>query len=653
MIQYKLPLWPDKIKTLRNALICIAFICNIPVNCQISFQEDTIKIKEVVITRKKFSSELQGYKKKTIDSTILRNYSNGTLAEVLSEHSGIFIKSYGMGGSATPTLRGTGASQTQIAWNGINFNNPMLGQSDLSLLPAGLIDDIQILYGGASMPMNNGGLGGIINLETKPVWKKETVISLNPTMGSFGRYTGFLTVKSGNILFQSVTKAFYQSAENDFRYLNTESGAVPVWETRKNSQFSQNGFLQEFYSLRSKNIVSARLWYLSAKRNLASSLLTQQSGSAESQMDESLRATLTYDIDKESSKYSITGAWLFDKLNYSDPHASINSKNISDMFILKAGTEILAGEGTKLKFVVSEDINIIKSNNYAQTPTRNTTSATAFAEQRISDRFGASILVREILDKNKLLVPDFSAALQFRMAESKDYFLKANVSRNSKIPTMNDLFWVPGGNPQLRNEYAFMYEVMCEMNQKTLPGLTFSSNLSAFRNSIKDMIQWKPGQNSIWTAENVQNVNTMGLEYSFSINYKKNNLTTGFNADYSLTKAVEGGSAGNDYKSTGNQLMYIPENLLNLSFRLGYKKFYSSFLVNMTGKRYITVDNTKYLPGYCINSFTTGVRLKLKRTLFDLNVDIDNLFNVNYQTIAYYPLPGRFYSLKLLVQIFK
>ena len=98
-----------------------------------SFQDDTIKIKEVVISRKKSIQILPGYKKITIDSSILMNYSHSTLADLLSENSEIFIKSYGMGGTATPSFRGTGASHTQIDWNGININNPMLGQSDLSL----------------------------------------------------------------------------------------------------------------------------------------------------------------------------------------------------------------------------------------------------------------------------------------------------------------------------------------------------------------------------------------------------------------------------------------------------------------------------------------------------------------------------------------
>ena len=77
------------------------------------------------------------------------------------------------------------ANHTLIDWNGININSPMLGQSDLSLIPVGLIDDIQIYFGGASMPINNGGIGGTINLETKPVWKKETLITLNTSAWKF------------------------------------------------------------------------------------------------------------------------------------------------------------------------------------------------------------------------------------------------------------------------------------------------------------------------------------------------------------------------------------------------------------------------------------------------------------------------------------
>ena len=259
-----------------------------PLHGQISAWDDTIKIKEVVISGNKFISDPAGYKKTIIDSSVLFSYSTENLSDMLSENTDIFIKSYGMGGTATPAFRGTGASHTLIDWNGIDINSPMLGQSDLSLIPVGLIDDISIYFGGASIPLNSGGIGGTINLETKPVWKRETLISMNTGMGSFGRYTGLLKVRTGNYRFQTVTKVFFQNSENNFRYLNTEISADPVWQTRTNNQVRQKGFMQEFYFRKEKNIGSVRIWYQSADRNLPASILSQQPNSGENQLDESL-----------------------------------------------------------------------------------------------------------------------------------------------------------------------------------------------------------------------------------------------------------------------------------------------------------------------------------------------------------------------------
>ena len=108
----------------------------------------------------------------------------------------------------------------------------MLGQSDLSLIPAGFIDDIQILYGSASLAVNSGGMGGTINLETRPVWLHETSVDLNAGAGSFGRFSGLAKIRTGNSRFQSSTRIMIQSSENNFRYLNNEAPSGPAWERR-------------------------------------------------------------------------------------------------------------------------------------------------------------------------------------------------------------------------------------------------------------------------------------------------------------------------------------------------------------------------------------------------------------------------------------
>ncbi|MBK7712437.1 MAG: TonB-dependent receptor plug domain-containing protein [Bacteroidales bacterium] len=544
-------------RTLRYTLLYIAFLLAYPLHGQSSFSNDTINIGEVVISSKKANSDAPGFKTSSIDTTILKLNSHNSVAYLLSHFSGVSVKSYGMGGSTSPSFRGTGAGHTLLTWNEININHPMLGQSDLSLIPAGLIDDIQIYYGGASMPLNSGGIGGTINLETRPVWKKETLISVNPGIASFGQYTGLIKLRTGNSAFQSVTKGFFQSSENDFRYLNTGISNEPVWQKRTNSQFNQRGFVQEFYLRQNKSVTSARLWYESTNRNLPSSMLIQQPKLRETQSDESLRTMLNWDHFGGSNKFSVTGAWMMTKLNYTNSLASIDSRNNSGTFILKGTMERKVDAFTNLKIALNEEVCRINSNNYNDNTTRNTVSLTATAERNSGGRFTSLLLVREILDTRNFLIPDFSAGLQYRLLAGKEYYLKANLSRNSKIPSMNDMFWIPGGNPDLKNEYAFIYEITYEMNHKLSAPITMNYDLSLYRNNIKDMIQWYQGEYSYWTAGNIKGVNTAGIESSFSLDYSENSFAARLRAAYVYTRATTAKSNITGDASIGRQLIYI------------------------------------------------------------------------------------------------
>jgi iron complex outermembrane receptor protein len=132
------------------------------------------------------------------------------------------------------------------------------------------------------------------------------------------------------------------------------------------------------------------------------------------------------------------------------------------------------------------------------------------------------------------------------------------------------------------------------------------------------------------------------------LKFRLNKLTSVIDASYSYTKAYD-----TDYDEEKSQLMYIPDNLANASWRLVYKEIYASWNSDFTGIRYITADNSKYLPSYLINSISSGYKIKIKDTLLDLNLNVNNLFDVNYQSIAHFPLPGRTYSIKLSVQLNK
>ena len=256
--------------------------------------DEAILIGEVEILAKSERNQFMGFKGTHLDSSIIGIYNQRTLADLISKNSVIYVKTYGSGGLATPSFRGTGPGHTQIAWNDISLNNPMIGQFDLSLVPAGLIDDVNIYYGGGSMGIHSGGFGGIINLETSPGWNDTESISLNPALGSYGRISGLLRVKAGSKGFQTVTKAFLMNSDNNFSYINNVSGPEPLRQTRENSEVRQKGFIQEFYFRNSTSNISARIWFQSAARNLPVPIISQTMDPPEKQFDESMRAMVEY-----------------------------------------------------------------------------------------------------------------------------------------------------------------------------------------------------------------------------------------------------------------------------------------------------------------------------------------------------------------------
>jgi len=98
-------------KTLKSvsgvSLLFIASVTSLQLNGQLSFQNDTLKIQEVIITRKQISSDQPGFKFYKIDSLRLNDYPLFSLTEVLNETTPLFMKNYGSGGTATSSFRGT------------------------------------------------------------------------------------------------------------------------------------------------------------------------------------------------------------------------------------------------------------------------------------------------------------------------------------------------------------------------------------------------------------------------------------------------------------------------------------------------------------------------------------------------------------------
>lgn len=631
---------------MRRVVFYIFFLITASLQGQSLLTGDTIRIGEVVIRGKNNLPPAPGNKNLVIDSSIIKDYHQTSIADLISGNSQIFIKSYGPGGTATIAFRGTGASQTQVSWNNININHPMLGQSDLSLIPAGFIDDIQILYGSASLAVNSGGMGGTINLETRPVWLHETSVDLNTGAGSFGRFSGLAKIRTGNNRFQSSTRIMLQLSENNFRYLDNEAPSGPSWERRENAASGQKGFMQEFYLKRNKNVASAHIWYQAASRQIPVSILGNQANAGEKQVDESIRTLVKLKGVKNESEYDISFSAMYGNLDYTNNLASIYSRNRYSTYIVKSGYERPLGEKTVLSLALNEELNIVNSNNYNGRKTRNLASVSVSLKSSPLKRLETALLIRQLFFNDKLLVPDFNAGFDLYVYK-REYILKGNISRNSRIPTLNENFWVPGGNTGLKNEYATTWELSSVLNKHISDPLEIKTDMTLFFLSVRDMIQWQPGESSYWIPVNIQNVNSAGVESSVNLIYTAGSSSLRLNSCYSYTRSVESGSKSGNYLS-GHQLIYIPEHKFNTGLRFQTGKIYSAWQINITGRRYISSDNSRYLPGFMLNDLMAGYRISSGSKSVDINVKIENILNTSYQAIAYYPMPGRSYFASLI-----
>jgi hypothetical protein len=90
--------------------------------------------------------------------------------------------------------------------------------------------------------------------------------------------------------------------------------------------------------------------------------------------------------------------------------------------------------------------------------------------------------------------------LQLSAAEKAALQWNLKVHRHQRFPTLNDLFWVPGGNPLLRAELG--WEVRANLNRK-------SAAAEIYRGELADAIVWMP-VGTVWTPRNVASISRWG-----------------------------------------------------------------------------------------------------------------------------------------------
>ena len=638
-------------------LLLLLTLCTGLAKGQHQFSKKIHEIEEVQIIsdRKDFYSEDQ--KTSTLDSVTIENNRSNNLDELLSSATPVYIKSYGSRGSlAVPNLRGTQGTHTSVSWNGFPINSLTLGQADLSQTPVEFIDQISITHSAPGTLYGNGTFGGAIDLENSANWKQGRSMSLSSEIGSWDNQRYSLQSELGNQKFRYKISGFFQKAQNDFEFHDTQQFGNPLKE-RKNNAVQNYGVMQNFYYKASpRNKFEAGVWYQEREKEVPEIMGVSDPGTAH-QKDSTLRIYGQWKRVFDASTLKLKTGYFYhqqlytEKENPEDDSYTIHSPLETRKWMNDLNYRYYLNN--HIKFDIGGQYSLIEGNVDAYRGKISEYRASLIGAFKYEyQRLTANLSIRQQFNKYTNPYPQVGIGGNYNLIPDKVY-IRSHFSTKYRLPTLNDKYWQPGGNKDLKPENGWSGEIGIGYSP-TLNGPVqrLQSEITLYTSKINELIQWLPAEGeSYWHAINTSKVKNSGVEATASVNINWNNFSLNFKSVYNYTLSINLNEKNqNTYKK---QLRYTPFHTFKNSLFTNWKDYALGTNINYTGKSYSTADNSRVLEPYSVLDVFIKKQLGFKDFDAQLKLTVKNIFDKNYQVIAFYPMPGRAYYINLKIQLNK
>lgn len=600
--------------------------------------QDTVSLNNIEIKAKKTSLSQIGKKTQTIDSALKQQFRNNSIADVLSYSSPVFIKSYGPGGIATTAFRGGNASQTAVLWNGFNLQNAMLGQSDLSLMPAVLFDDIEIEYGGSSSLWGSGAVGGSIHLSENNKFNQGDKAVIGIGGGSFNSFNEYVNFGYSRKRFISSTKLYANVSGNNFKYRDTLDKEQPL-KKQQNAGSRLAVLMQELkFILNSKQLLSVNAWLSSNQRHLPG--FNTEVETKTYQFDNSLKLTANWSYNISNFKSAIRAAYFYDKINYNDSLISLFSNSGVRTVMAENENYFDWKKHQQLNWGINFSSSSAIASNYDGRRSMSRVSFLAGNKSKFfNNRLTTYISARAEYFSVGTLPVTGNISTEYNLL--KNLVAKINAAKVYRQPTLNDLYWLPGGNINLKPEQGYTFEGELNFSKRVNNISVFISG-AAFSRIINNWILWVPGSNGNPSPLNIQQVWSRGTETNLKASYSKNKISTGFSGTTAYVIATIESSKQENGSNLNRQLIYTPRYTANGHVFVTYKNLSLFYLHQYVGYRFVTSDNLNWLVPYHISSVKFNYTINFKAASLGVFVACNNLMNKNYTVIAARPMPLRY-----------
>jgi len=552
----------------------------------------------------------------------------------LNTSPGTYLRAYGPSGSHGLSLQGAAPAHTDMSWNGIPFNNAMLGQADVSLIPSSLLENATIRHGGISEPGSCASFGGSLNLGTLPE-KSNVKSEIGFSTGSFSRLEQWLTIGGSKGKIGGQLRAWNNSAQWDFPY---SIEGMKFRQSHSARQFKGAEGMASIELCKSSKL-EAGFWAQDSYREIPGAMMESQAEA--SQKDQNQRLFLRYRRNCSHSDFNAMAGFSKDFLGFEDPKSGIQSSATIQGAYFQTDGQYWKG---------SHSIRISAHSS------QNTAKSSAFDSEKTQTKTGIGVSGNLSFFKNTILLrPEFrieswqfSSSAKAQFAGVPSILSSIQINKNQRIelgihgklrnPGLNDLYWPGAGNPALQSEKGFTSNLDWKVVLKEAEKLKISQHIGIYESRIHNYILWRPDF-GIWKPSNIGSVILRGLVFNPEFSYQASSKLQ-FSAN--LETRI---SAQTIYKSNGDgqeakPLPFSPNFQASTYFKASFRQFSSFIRLFYCGNR--TTDSEglqKLLPYQLVD---TGIEFQAaQESELRFFGTVSNIFNARYTLMPGYPMPGR------------
>ena len=585
-----------------------------------------------------------------VDRAALDASGASTVADALEARTAVFVKRYGPGGLASLSLRGTGAAQTLVLLDGHRIADPQLGQLDLGLLPAGVVESVEVAHGASSALHGTDGVGGVVHVRTPRAAAPRARLDLRT--GAWGERGGALLLAGGTRGLSAVVALDHDEAAGDYLYTDSTrfdaaTQTLGVVLPRANADTRRDALFGRVSG-------EAGRWRgtLGALATDADRGLFAFSGASKArQSDRALRLWTDQAVRLGGARIRVGGLAQVASLRYLSPASGLDETGETTAASLRAEVDrALAVGGGRWHLAAGAEVRSGRAEHPSLSDAADETAqalfASAVAERGALRAYPALRFDRVAAPTGETLTA-LSPQLGLNVRALSSVWLKASAGRAFRAPTFNDRFWQPGGDPGLRPERGWTAEAGVAAETHVGPA-ALTAEATAFASALRDQIVWRPGRfddGFYWAPQNVGRTETRGAELSARARLLDGPRTAEAGVLATWTDARDRTDAASS--AFDQLLLYVPESLVRADAALGFGPLRFDAGLEHTGERATATDGSASLPPATVVDLGLSGTLAVGPAAATVAVRVENLLDARYALVRQYPMPPRHVRVRL------